>query len=103
MRWLLAMTLFVPISIVLKLSQASEGWVFATSALAIVPLAGFMGAATEEVSRQRGAGVSGLLNATFGNATELIICIVAVRGGQIDVVRASLIGSIIGNVLLVLG
>src|SRR5579862_7018744 len=93
MRWLLVMTLFVPISIILKLTHASEALVFSTSALAIVPLAGFMGAATEEVCRQRGAGASGLLNATFGNATELIIGIVAVRSGQIEVVRASLIGS----------
>ncbi len=103
MRWMLAMAIFVPISIALKVMHASEGWIFATSALAIVPLAGFMGAATEELSKQLGAGISGLLNATFGNATELIICIVAVRNGEIDVVKASLIGSIIGNVLLVLG
>lgn len=97
------MMIFVPISIVLKFAHASEGWIFATSALAIVPLAGFMGIATEELAKQRGPGVSGLLNATFGNATELIICIVAVHSGQIEIVKASLIGSIIGNVLMVLG
>jgi len=103
MRWMLAMTIFVPISIVLKLAGASQGLVFASSALAIVPLAGYIGKATEELSKHRGPGVAGLLNATFGNATELIICLVAVSGGQIEVVKASLIGSIIGNVLLVLG
>ncbi len=103
MRWMLVMTIFVPLSIVLKLAGASQGWVFTTSALAIVPLAGYIGKATEELSKQCGPGVAGLLNATFGNATELIICLVAVHGGQIEVVKASLIGSIIGNVLLVLG
>jgi len=103
MRWLLAMAIFVPISVALRLVGASDVWVFASSALAIVPMAGFLGMSTEELAKRRGAGIGGLLNATFGNATELIICIVAVRNGQIDVVKASLIGSIIGNVLLVLG
>ncbi len=103
MRWMLAMLIFVPISIALHFMHVSEGWVFAIAALAIVPLAGFMGTATEELAKCLGPGVGGLLNATFGNATELIICIVAVRSGQIAVVKASLIGSIIGNVLLVLG
>ncbi len=102
-RWLLAMLIFVPVSILLRVSGAPDGWVFGLSALAIVPLAGLLGLATEELSRKYGSGVGGLLNATFGNATELIICLVAVRAGEIDVVKASLIGSIIGNVLLVLG
>ncbi len=76
---------------------------FLVSSLAIVPLAGLIGTATEELAKYRGPAVGGLLNATFGNATELIIAIVALRGGQVEVVKASIIGSIIGNVLLVLG
>ena len=103
MRWMLGMLIFVPISIALNFMHLSAGWVFVASALAIVPLAGFMGKATEELAKCLGPAIGGLLTATFGNATELIICIVAVHNGQIAVVKASLIGSIIGNVLLVLG
>jgi Ca2+:H+ antiporter len=77
--------------------------VFAFSALAIVPLAGLMGDATERLASRLGAGIGGLLNATFGNAAELIIALVALRNGLYDVVKASLTGSIIGNILLVLG
>jgi Ca2+:H+ antiporter len=77
--------------------------VFACSALAIVPLAGLMGEATEQLASRLGAGVGGLLNATFGNAAELIIALVALKNGLYDVVKASLTGSIIGNILLVLG
>src|SRR5579863_8441534 len=103
MRWMPLMAIFVPLSIVLKLAGASQGWIFVASAVAIVPLAGYMGKATEELAKRCGPGAAGLLNATFGNATELIICLVAVSNGQIEVVKASLIGSIIGNILLVLG
>jgi len=103
MRFMLAMLIFVPISIALHFMHVAEGWIFLTASLAIVPLAGFMGTATEELAKCLGPGIGGLLNATFGNATELIICIVAVQSGQIEVVKASMIGSIIGNVLLVLG
>jgi Ca2+:H+ antiporter len=71
--------------------------------MAIVPLAGLMGEATEKLAARLGAGVGGLLNATFGNAAELIIAMVALQKGLYDVVKASLTGSIIGNVLLVLG
>ena len=76
---------------------------FAFAALAIVPLAGLMGEATERLAARLGAGVGGLLNATFGNAAELIIAIAALQRGLYDVVKASLTGSIIGNILLVLG
>jgi Ca2+:H+ antiporter len=103
MRWLVIMLVFVPLSLMLHLMHAAEVWVFLTSSLAIVPLAGYMGNATEELAKRFGPGVGGLLNATFGNATELIIAVFAVRAGQTDVVKASLIGSILGNVLLVLG
>ena len=77
--------------------------VFACSALAIVPLAGLMGEATEKLASRLGEGIGGLLNATFGNAAELIIALVALQRGLYDVVKASLTGSIIGNSLLVLG
>src|SRR5579862_9081587 len=99
MRLLTAMLLFVPISIALYFFHASPAVMFALSCLAIVPLAGFMGTATEELAKCRGSAVGGLLNATFGNATELIIALVALHKGQVEVVKASLIGSIVGNVL----
>lgn len=77
--------------------------VFALACLAIVPLAGLLGVATEKLAARTGEGIGGFLNATLGNAAELIIAIVALRAGMIDVVKASLTGSIIGNLLLVLG
>jgi Ca2+:H+ antiporter len=77
--------------------------VFALSALAVVPLAGLMGEATESLAERLGAGVGGLLNATFGNAAELILAFVALRHGHVEIVKASLTGSILGNTLLVLG
>src|SRR5262245_59182209 len=99
--WLLA---FVPLAIALDhLAPQHSLWIFLASALAILPLAGWMGHATEELAHHTGEGVGGLLNATFGNAAELIIAIVALRAGLLDVVKASLAGSIVGNILLVLG
>ena len=77
--------------------------IFITSSLAILPLAWWMGMATEQLAERLGEGVGGLLNATFGNAAELIIALVALRSGLHDVVKASIAGSIIGNILLVLG
>lgn len=76
---------------------------FFVAALAIIPLAKFLGEATEELAGHSGPAVGGLLNATFGNATELIIAVFALNAGLIEVVKASLTGSIIGNLLLVLG
>src|SRR5436853_29741 len=102
-RWMLAALIFIPISIALSLAHASPSLVFVTAALAIIPLAGFMGTATEELAKHLGSAIGGLLNATFGNATELIITIIAVRAGELEVVRASIVGSIVGNILLVLG
>ena len=81
----------------------NETALFVLSALAIVPLAGLMGEATEQLSHRLGAGVGGLLNASFGNAAELIIALMALKAGLLDVVKASITGSIIGNLLLVLG
>jgi len=77
--------------------------VFGSAALAIIPLAGWMGRATEALAARAGEGVGGLLNATFGNAAELVIALAALRHGLYDVVKASIAGSIIGNILLVLG
>lgn len=78
-------------------------WVFFASALTIVPLAGLLGWATEQLTARVGAGIGGLLNASLGNAAELIIALAALREGLHDVVKASLTGSIIGNILFVLG
>jgi Ca2+:H+ antiporter len=100
LNWLL---LFVPVAIALELMRVDDLYVFIASAAAIVPLAGWMGRATEWMSEHLGPGIGGLLNATFGNAAELIIAIMALRAGLHDVVKASITGSIIGNILFVLG
>jgi Ca2+:H+ antiporter len=97
------MLLFIPLPIIGKAMNLPETFIFLTACLAIVPLAWLMGRATEYLSERVGVGVGGLLNATFGNACELIIAIAALRAGLIDVVKASITGSIIGNILLVLG
>jgi Ca2+:H+ antiporter len=99
-NWLLIM---VPVAVVLEVTHSNPLAIFLAAALAIVPLAGLMGSATERLAASAGEGVGGLLNATFGNAAELIIALVAMRAGLFDVVKASITGSIIGNVLLVLG
>src|SRR5436309_10371174 len=101
--WALLLGLFVPVSWILDLILGPGVIVLAAAGIAIVPLAWFLGLATEELGKHAGPGVGGLLNATFGNATELIIAIFALSSGLTEVVKASLTGSIIGNVLLVLG
>ena len=95
--------LFIPVSIAGHFLGWSEQIIFVTAALAIIPLAAWMGTATEEIAVVMGPALGGLLNATFGNATELIIALVALNAGLIDVVKASITGSIIGNLLLVMG
>jgi Ca2+:H+ antiporter len=101
MNWLL---LFVPIAIGLELLAPDRHLlVFVTSSLALLPLAMWLGRATEQLAERMGEGVGGLLNATFGNAAELIIALVALRAGLHDVVEASIAGSIVGNMLPVLG
>jgi Ca2+:H+ antiporter len=100
---LYVLLVFVPISIWMGLSHASPVAVFVVSCLAILPLAGLMGAATEHLTHHTGPGIGGLLNASFGNAAELIIAFMALRAGEIEIVKASLTGSIIGNMLMVLG
>jgi Ca2+:H+ antiporter len=102
-RWLLLLLVFVPLAPLAEWLHWGPLPVFAFAALAIVPLAGMMGEATEHLASRLGAGIGGLLNATFGNAAELIIAVMALRRGLYDVVQASLTGSIIGNSLLVLG
>jgi Ca2+:H+ antiporter len=99
LNWLL---IFVPISLFAELTHQSL-LVFVTSALAIIPLAGLIGQSTDQLAIRVGPRLGGLLNATFGNLTELIVGILLVLAGEFDVVKASLIGSIIGNLLLVLG
>jgi Ca2+:H+ antiporter len=89
--------------VVLDLLGAAAGAVFAASALGIVPTAALMGRATEELAARSGPGIGGLLNVTFGNAPELIIALFALQKGLQEVVKASIVGSIIGNILLVLG
>lgn len=100
--WLLV---FVPVAFAVRYVEAwhNETALFVVSALAIVPIAGWMGNATEQLAHRLGEGIGGLLNASFGNAAELIIALMALKAGLIDVVKASITGSIIGNLLLVLG
>jgi Ca2+:H+ antiporter len=100
--WLL---LALPLTVVLRVASASDVWLFAASAVAIIPLAGLMGRATEDLAETLGPGIGGLLNATFGNAAELILALMALLRGphMYPLVKASITGSIIGNVLLVLG
>ncbi len=102
LSWLL---LIVPIAIVLRFWPGAENptALFICSAIGIIPLAGWMGRATEVLAARMGEGAGGLLNATFGNAAELIIAVVALSKGLSGVVKASIAGSIIGNILLVLG
>lgn len=101
--WLNFLLLAIPAAIALEVMHAPSVWRFIVAAIGIIPLAGILGEATEVLAEHAGATVGGLLNATMGNATELIIAIIALRAGHIQVVKASLSGSIIGNLLLVLG
>jgi Ca2+:H+ antiporter len=102
LHWLLV---FVPVVFVLRFwpGLRNDTAIFVCACLAIIPLAGVMGRATEELAAHFGEGIGGLLNATFGNAAELIIALMALSKGLTGVVKASITGSIIGNILLVLG
>jgi Ca2+:H+ antiporter len=95
--------IFVPLTLIAEYIHVSPIGVFILSSLAIVPLAKFIGESTEELSAYTGSALGGLLNATFGNATELIISIFALQAGLSETVKASITGSIIGNLLLILG
>jgi Ca2+:H+ antiporter len=101
--WPYLLTPLIPVAVGLDLANAAAGLVFATSALGIIPTAALMGRATEELAARSGPGIGGLLNVTFGNAPELIIALFALGQGLHEVVKASLIGSVVGNTLLVLG
>ncbi|MGH7910659.1 MAG: calcium/proton exchanger [Candidatus Dormibacteraceae bacterium] len=100
LNWLL---IFVPVSLLADLVGHQPEVTFICACLAIVPLAGLIGRGTDELAIRTGPRVGGLLNATFGNLTEIIVSALLILGGQIEVVKASLIGSILGNILLVLG
>jgi Ca2+:H+ antiporter len=94
---------FIPIAVALELAHAAAGLVFFSAALGVIPTAALMGRATEEVAAKSGPGIGGLLNVTFGNAPELIIALFALEAGLHEVVKASIVGSILGNILLVMG
>jgi Ca2+:H+ antiporter len=101
--WTTFLLPFIVLAIAFEAAHASAPVIFFASALGVIPTAALMGRATEELAVRSGPGIGGLLNVTFGNAPELIIALVALNAGLHEVVKASLIGSILGNVLLVLG
>lgn len=103
MKYLKYLLLCIPLTIVGYYLKWSYTAVFFMTCLAIVPLAGYLGEATEQIAAYTGAKFGGFLNATFGNATELIIGFFALKAGMIDVVKASLAGSVLSNILMVLG
>jgi Ca2+:H+ antiporter len=101
--WPYLLVPLIPIAIVLEIAHAGPVVLFLTSALGVIPTAALMGKATEELAARSGPGVGGLLNVTFGNAPEIIIALFALNKGLHEVVKASLVGSILGNILLVMG
>jgi Ca2+:H+ antiporter len=101
--WPYLLVPFIPFAVALDIAGASSTLIFFSSALGVIPTAALMGRATEELAARSGPGIGGLLNVTFGNAPELIIALFALGEGLHEVVKASLIGSILGNTLLVLG
>ena len=103
MRYLRYMLLFIPLAVLAEFALHNPVLIFISSALALVPLAGLLGEATEELAIYTGPRIGGLLNATLGNAAELIITMVALQAGKFELIKASITGSIIGNLLLILG
>lgn len=101
--WPYLLVPFIPIAIALELGHASATLIFVAAALGVIPTAALMGRSTEELAARSGPGIGGFLNVTFGNAPELIIAFFALNEGLQEVVKASLVGSILGNVLLVMG
>jgi Ca2+:H+ antiporter len=101
--WPYLLAPFIPIAILLRVIDAGAGLIFFSAALGVIPTAALMGRATEEVAARSGPGIGGLLNVTFGNAPELIIALFALEKGLQEVVKASIVGSILGNILLVMG
>src|SRR5512147_3117754 len=102
-RWLYLLLIAAPLALILRASGAGPLAVFVMASLGLIPLAGLIGMSTEALAERVGPTIGGLLNATFGNAAEIIIGLAALAAGLPEVVRASLAGSIIGNTLLVLG
>ena len=103
MRPVYLLSVFIPIAIILKVADAPDTAIFFTASAGVIPTAALMGRATEELATQAGPGIGGLLNVTFGNAPELIIALFALGKGLQEVVKASIVGSIVSNTLLVLG
>jgi len=103
MKGIRLLLLFFPVAVAAELLHWGDLVIFATSALAIIPIAGLLGEATEALAEKTGPQLGGLLNASLGNAAELIITIVAITAGKMELVKASIIGSILGNLLFVLG
>src|SRR4029453_17980114 len=103
MRPVLYLGVFIPVAIALELAHANPILIFSAAALGVIPCAAVMGEATEAIAARTGPGIGGLLNVTFGNAPELIIAFFALNKGLQEVVKASIVGSIIGNILLVMG
>ena len=101
--WPYLLVPFIPIAVALELGHAEATLIFAAAAAGVIPTAALMGRATEELAHRAGPGIGGFLNVTFGNAPELIIAFFALKEGLQEVVKASLIGSILGNILLVMG
>ncbi len=97
------LAIFIPIAIGLEIAHADPVLIFSAAALGVIPTAALMGMATEELAAKSGPGIGGFLNVTFGNAPELIIAFFALLEGLQEVVKASIVGSIVGNILLVLG
>ena len=101
--WPYLLVPFIPLAIALELAHVTATVIFAASALGVIPTAALMGKATDQLAARSGPGIGGFLNVTFGNAPELIIAFFALNEGLQEVVKASLIGSILGNILLVMG
>jgi Ca2+:H+ antiporter len=100
MNWLL---IFIPLSVALEYAHAPAPALFFSAALSIVPIARLIVLSTEQIATRTGDAIGGLLNATFGNAPELIIAFVALRAGLFDMVRASIVGAILSNLMLATG
>ena len=101
--WFNVLLIFIPVAWAMEFSHQSDTVIFVFSMLAIIPLASMLGFATEQLALRVGDSLGGLLNATFGNAVELLISILALVKGELDIVQASMIGSILSNTLIVLG
>ena len=103
MKTLRFLLLFLPVAVAAEIFHWGDMVIFVSAALAIIPIAGILGEATEALAEKTGPRIGGLLNASLGNLAELIITLIAINAGRIALVKASIIGSILGNLLFVLG